>query len=133
MANVLPSSPSRQAGPLHPPDTVLFRTSVLWRYLPVRILALLGQQIGVVTKALLKSAPASLRSLRAATRGVAPPSTESWSSVKMRTMFGLGLEEAARQRRPRRRCRREEAMLGEPCQEEAMLGFTCGKSRPLSL
>ena len=91
---------------------------VLCRYLPVRMLARLGQQIGVVTKALVNSTPTSLTSLLVATSGSVPPSSMSWrwedgqgpsatwSSVRTRTMLGLGWEEA----RPRARVRRVAAM-----------------------
>ena len=50
---------------------------VLCRYLPVNMLARLGQHMGVVTYAALNSAPESLMSLLAATRGWVPPSKES--------------------------------------------------------
>ena len=62
---------------------------VLWRYLPVRTLDLLGQQMGVVANALVNSAPLSAISSLAALRGVVPPMVTSWSSVKITTMLGL--------------------------------------------
>ena len=62
---------------------------VLWRYLPVRTLDLLGQQMGVVANALVNSAPLSAISSLAALRGVVPPMVTSWSSVRITTMLGL--------------------------------------------
>ncbi len=62
---------------------------MLWRYLPVRTLDLLGQQIGVVAKALVNSAPLSAIRCLAAFKGVVPPMVTSWSSVRITTMLGL--------------------------------------------
>ena len=53
------------------------------------MLALLGQQMGLVVKAFTNSTPASAMIFLAATMGSVLPMVTSWSSVRTRTMFGL--------------------------------------------
>lgn len=51
-----------------------------------------GQQIGVVTKALVNSVPWSITNDLSFFMGVNPPSAWSWSSVR-RNIFDFGKEE----------------------------------------
>jgi len=80
------------------------------------MLALLGQQIGVVTKAFVNWAPRSRKIFDACDSGVVPPSSMSWSSVRMRTIFGLGWEAADTQKMSWSR----QAPLGVKKEEEAI-------------
>ena len=63
-----------------------------WTYCPVRKLARLGEQSGVVTKKLRKRTPSRARRSRCGVRAngwpVAPSESQRWSSVMTKTMFG---------------------------------------------
>jgi hypothetical protein len=71
-------------------DELLARTPVLWAYRPVRIVALEGQQSGVVATALLNRVPPSWKKRRVFGMTSSVPSAR-WSSVTMTSMFGRAL------------------------------------------
>lgn len=69
--------------------SLFVKTLWLWTYIPVNKLLLDGQHIGVVTYACLNSAPPSRNNLSVLGMKLSEPNSTSWSSVKMRMMFGF--------------------------------------------